>query len=373
MSISSTQHQIIIGEAAQKMAELKDHSVDLVVTSPPYPMIEMWDDIMANINPAIGDDLRQGDGAAAFERMHQSLDAIWEQTYRVLKPGGFACINIGDATRTINEQFALYANHSRIISAFIQLGFANMPNILWRKQTNAPNKFMGSGMLPAGAYVTLEHEWILVFRKAGKRTFKSEAEKQLRRESAFFWEERNTWFSDLWDLKGVKQKITNSGSRDRSAAYPFELPYRLINMYSVKGDTVLDPFLGTGTTALAAMATERNSVGIDIDSAFLPIIAASINEAAPLQLNQYIRHRIEAHKTFLQLRALDDKKSPIKHFNEALNLPVMTSQEIEIRLHYVDGVKQQSSTCYEVTYRGGEKAAHFEAPKRRGLQEVLPF
>src|SRR5690606_1592163 len=142
-------------------------------------------------------------------------------------------------------------------SAFIRLGFANMPNILWRKQTNAPNKFMGSGMLPAGAYVTLEHEWILVFRKAGKRTFRSEAEKKLRRESAFFWEERNTWFSDLWDLKGVKQKITNSGSRDRSAAYPFELPYRLINMYSVKGDIVLDPFLGTGTTALAAMATER--------------------------------------------------------------------------------------------------------------------
>jgi len=355
MSIPSTQHQVIISEAAGKMIELNDHSIDLVVTSPPYPMIEMWDDIMANINPAIGDDLRQGDGSAAFERMHQLLDTVWEQTYRVLKPGGFACINIGDATRTIDDQFALYANHSRIISAFLRLGFANMPNILWRKQTNAPNKFMGSGMLPAGAYVTLEHEWILVFRKAGKRVFKSEAEKQLRRESAFFWEERNTWFSDLWDLKGVKQKIANSGSRNRSAAFPFEIPYRLISMYSVKGDVVLDPFLGTGTTMLAAMATERNSLGIDIDGAFLPLIAESINEAAPLPLNQYIRQRIEAHKTFMQLRALDKKKSPIKHFNETLSLPVMTSQETEIRFHYLDRIQQQTPTCYEVTYRDGER------------------
>lgn len=372
MSIPSTQHQIVIGEAAKKMVGLKDHSVDLVVTSPPYPMIAMWDDILADINPAIGDDLQQGNGAAAFERMHQLLDAIWEQTYRVLKPGGFACINIGDATRTINDQFALYANHSRIISAFIRLGFANMPNILWRKQTNAPNKFMGSGMLPAGAYVTLEHEWILVFRKGGKRVFKSEAEKQLRRESAFFWEERNTWFSDFWDLKGVKQKITDSGSRNRSAAYPFELPHRLINMYSVKGDTVLDPFLGTGTTMLAAMATERNCVGIDIDDAFLPIIAESINEATPLQLNQYIHDRIEAHKTFLHLRALDKKKSPIKHFNATLNLPVMTSQETGIQLRYVESVRQQSPTCYEVTYREREKATPIVVPKQ-GLREVLSF
>lgn len=373
MQIPSTQHQLIIGEAAQKMTEREDQSVDLVVTSPPYPMIEMWDDILGNINSEIGSALAEGNGNVAFELMHQTLDAVWTQAYRVLKPGGFACINIGDATRTINDKFALYPNHSRIISACLQLGFANMPNILWRKQTNAPNKFMGSGMLPAGAYVTLEHEWVLIFRKGGKRVFKSEADKQRRRESAFFWEERNVWFSDLWDLKGVKQKITNGESRARSAAYPFELPYRLINMYSVKGDTVLDPFIGTGTTALAAMAAERNSIGIDIDSAFLPIIAGAINDATALQLNRYVHQRIAAHKTFLQLRALDEKKSAVKHFNHALNLPVMTSQEKEMRLNYVESIIQQSSTCYETFYRESEKSVDFIAPEKRGVKEVLPF
>lgn len=373
MQTPSTQHQIIIGEAAEKLTELEDQSVDLVVTSPPYPMIEMWDDIMADINPEIGTALAKGNSDTAFELMHQTLDAIWAQAYRVLKPGGFACINIGDATRTINDKFALYPNHARIISACLQLGFSNMPNILWRKQTNAPNKFMGSGMLPAGAYVTLEHEWILVFRKEGKRVFKTEAEKQHRRESAFFWEERNVWFSDLWDLKGVKQKIANGESRDRSAAYPFELPYRLINMYSVKGDTVLDPFIGTGTTTLAAMASERNSLGIDVDNAFLPIIAESVNDTTALQLNQQISRRIAAHKTFLQLRALDEKKSAMKHFNVAMNLPVMTSQETEMRLNYVDNIIQRSLTCYETFYRESEKSLDFIAPKKRGLQEVLPF
>lgn len=73
----------------------------------------------------------------------------------------------------LTKNFQLYPNHARIINAFHALGVSNLPNILWRKQTNAPNKFMGSGMLPAGAYVTLEHEWILIFRKGGKRIFKS--------------------------------------------------------------------------------------------------------------------------------------------------------------------------------------------------------
>jgi DNA modification methylase len=165
----NTTHQIIIG-AAQKMEQLSDNSIELVVTSPPYPMIEMWDEIMSNQNPEIKTALSSGDGPMAFELMHCELDKIWAEVDRVLIPGGFACINIGDSTRTINGEFALYPSHSRIISAFQKLGLANLPNILWRKQTNAPNKFMGSGMLPSGAYVTLEHEWILIFRKGGKTT-----------------------------------------------------------------------------------------------------------------------------------------------------------------------------------------------------------
>ena len=93
---------------------------------------------------------------------------------------------IGDATRSLDKNFALFSNHARIISGCLNIGLQNLPNIIWRKQTNAPNKFMGSGMLPPGAYVTLEHEFILIFRKGRKREFKTDEEKLNRQESSFF-------------------------------------------------------------------------------------------------------------------------------------------------------------------------------------------
>lgn len=340
MKNSSTTHQIIIG-AAQNMEQLRDNSIELVVTSPPYPMIEMWDSIMAEQNSEIQRALKKNDGARAFELMHLELDKVWSEVERVLIPGGFACINIGDATRTIDGGFALYPNHSRIIAAFQKLGVPNLPNIIWRKQTNAPNKFMGSGMLPSGAYVTLEHEWILIFRKGSKRQFKTDSEKLRRKESSFFWEERNIWFSDLWDLKGTKQKIDNSETRKRSAAFPFELPYRLINMYSLQGDTVLDPFLGTGTTSLATIAANRNSVGYEIDPMFFDIMLENI-EATPITfLNSVIQNRINQHIDFITERNSDIKKGEIKYYNGNLKLPVMTSQETEIKFNFVTSVKRE--------------------------------
>ncbi|NGM61876.1 site-specific DNA-methyltransferase [Sphingobacterium sp. SGG-5] len=317
------------------MEQLEDNSIALVVTSPPYPMIAMWDEIMAKQNPAVQDALDQNDGHHAFELMHAELDKVWAEVERVLMPGCFACINIGDATRTINGEFSLYPNHSRIIGAFQKLGMSNLPNILWRKQTNAPNKFMGSGMLPAGAYVTLEHEWILIFRKGGKRQFNTESEKLRRKESSFFWEERNVWFSDLWDLKGTKQKIDNSDTRKRSAAYPFEIPYRLIHMYSLQGDTVLDPFLGTGTTCLAAIASQRNSIGYEIDPLFLNIITDNIVSTPISFYNAIIQNRIDQHANFIAERRTNAKKSEVKHFNKNLKIPVITNQETEIKFSNV--------------------------------------
>ncbi len=339
MNTINTSHEIIIG-AAQTMHQIKNNSIELVVTSPPYPMIEMWDEIMSKQNSEIKKALDQSNGSLAFELMHLELDKIWAEVERVLISGGFACINIGDATRTINGEFALYPNHSRIISSFLKLGLSNLPNIIWRKQTNAPNKFMGSGMLPSGAYVTLEHEWILIFRKGGKRQFKNDDEKFRRKESSFFWEERNVWFSDLWDLKGIKQKIDNSETRKRSAAYPFELPFRLINMYSLKGDTILDPFLGTGTTTIAAIATQRNSIGYEVDNMFLDIIHENI-ETTPIDFyNSSIKNRIENHKKFIFDRNADPSKDEIKYFNKNHEIPIMTNQETDIKLSYVMNVQR---------------------------------
>lgn len=335
---------------AQSMQQLYENSVDLVVTSPPYPMIEMWDEIMSLQNPLIKEALDKNNTVLAFEYMHKELDNVWNECYRVLKNGGFLCINIGDATRTINGEFRLYNNHSRIINHCLSLGFSNLPNIIWRKQTNAPNKFMGSGMMPNGAYVTLEHEYILIFRKGGKREYKTEEAKTNRRESSFFWEERNVWFSDIWDLKGVKQKIDNSLSRERSASYPLEVPYRLINMYSQYGDVVLDPFMGLGTTMQAAMLLGRNSVGYEIDANLAPTIDNGIQSTNVFSFNKLIANRLEKHFQFIS----DRKQShgALKHFNSFLNCEVMTKQEVDMHFKYLTSIKkdEQKTLSFEVEY-----------------------
>ena len=347
-----TLHRPIIADS-RSMEELSDNSIDLMVTSPPYPMIEMWDQIFASFQPEITQLLAKGDGPGAFEAMHKILDGVWAECYRVLKPGGFACINIGDATRTISEDFSLYTNHARILAAAQLLGFSSLPCILWRKQTNAPNKFMGSGMLPAGAYVTLEHEYILILRKGGKREFKKESDKQNRRESALFWEERNLWFSDIWfDIKGtpqtlMAQNLGDKTARKRSGAYPFELAHRLINMYSVKGDRVLDPFLGTGTTMAAAMAAGRNSVGYEMDASLGPAISSMANglnvTAAPL-----IQQRLVRHISFVLERM--ETHGPLKHTNQHYGFPVMTAQEKELLLNTPITVTPTPEHQYKVTY-----------------------
>jgi DNA modification methylase len=229
------------------------------------------------------------------------------------------------------------------------LGFVGLPNIIWRKQTNAPNKFMGSGMLPCGAYVTLEHEWILIFRKGGKREYKNTDAKQSRMRSSFFWEERNIWFSDIWEIKGTKQKMHKTTSRERSAAYPFEIPYRLINMFSQKGDTVLDPFLGTGTTIQAAMVLGRNSCGYEIDPNFEAIIREGIETLELDMCNSIIKQRFDAHKEFITNRKSSGKD--IKHFNNTLNSDVMTTQEKEIEFNYLESIElQKENRNYIVTY-----------------------
>lgn len=276
------------------------------------------------------------------------------------------CVNIGDATRTINGVFKLYNNHTRICEACSKLGFIGLPNIIWRKQTNAPNKFMGSGMLPCGAYVTLEHEWILIFRKGEKRKYKTSVEKLDRMKSSFFWEERNIWFSDMWDVKGTKQKVQKNGARERSAAYPFEIPFRLINMFSQKGDVVLDPFLGMGTTMKAAILCERNSVGYEIDPNFESIIRQGIDDMDVDVCNSLIKQRFGKHLAFVQERKSQGKE--IKHFNKVLNAPVMTKQEEEITLNYLLFIYSDSENVYHVDY---ESASDMDLMPSKLYRKIL--
>ena len=315
------------------MSAVADASVSLVVTSPPYPMIKLWDEQFAADDSLISKALSAEDGSRAFDAMHSRLDAVWRECIRVLQPGGLACINIGDATRKIGGEFRLFSNHSRILQALTGLGFSVMPDILWRKPTNAPNKFLGSGMLPAGAYVTYEHEYILIARKGGPRRF-SPADKARRRRSAFFWEERNEWFSDVWlGLVGARQLLGNRGfddrdARARSAAYPFELAYRLIQMHSLIGDTVLDPFLGTGTTSAAAVASGRSSIGYEVERGLEQTIHNTIETAALLGY-AYAKRRLEAHLDFVKSR--EEAGRPCRHVNRHYGFPVVTAQETDLQ------------------------------------------
>lgn len=318
-----TSHHIIIGNS-QNMKEIEDNKINLVVTSPPYPMIEMWDETFGKLNKDIKSALESDNGKEAYDLMHIELDKVWKELDRVVAPGGIIAINIGDATRKIGESFQLYSNHSKIINSFEEINYQTLPQILWRKQTNKPNKFMGSGMLPPNAYVTLEHEYILLFRKEGNRQFKND-EKNNRRESAYFWEERNNWFSDIWEnVKGISQKLNDKKLRERNGAYPFELAYRLINMYSVKNDFVLDPFLGTGTTTIASVASGRNSLGYEIDPNFKDTILQNIIDSTKYS-NEYIHKRISNHLQFVKNR--EAEKGELKHTSEQYDYNVVTGQE----------------------------------------------
>jgi DNA modification methylase len=342
-----TRHQIYFQDS-RNMETLDSGSTDLVVTSPPYPMIEMWDAMFVDQNAEIGIALNKSDGPRAFELMHRELDAVWQEVGRILRPSGIACINIGDATRTINSRFRLYPNHSRILNQFLKLGFEALPAIIWRKQTNAPNKFMGSGMLPPGAYVTLEHEYILILRKGPKREFKRNSEKLNRRQSAFFWEERNAWFSDVWmDVKGTSQHLGDRAARLRSAAFPFEVPYRLINMFSMKGDLVVDPFLGIGTTMWAAMTAGRNCIGYEIEGELRGKINVIKRTILPFA-NGKIKNRIKKHLDYLDANI--SSKNEFNYKNAYYNFAVKTRQETEIFLNTLMTIETTSQNSFEVTY-----------------------
>lgn len=400
----TTTHSFLAGADARlrttyDAADLGPESVHLVVTSPPYPMIAMWDEAFIGMNreiePCLSEEGESGCGKAdspdcgreAFELMHRELDKVWRELYRLLVPGGIACINIGDATRSIDGVFRLFPNHARIISACLEAGFDMLPEVLWRKPNNSPTKFMGSGMLPPRAYVTYEHEYILIFRKPGERKLTSPADRSRRNRSAYFWEERNAWFTDLWEFTGTRQKTDRAGRgdsaarrstaggfpsetadaddaavvdgqgslfsnleepptpsfselRERSAAYPLELPLRLINMYSLQGDTVIDPFGGTGTTMQAAVVAGRNSVLLEYEAALIDLASSGVRDIVELG-GRLVSERLSRHEDFIaeyQKRG----KTP-KYSNETYDFPVITRQERGLRFPVPEEIRQVTS------------------------------
>jgi len=344
-----TSHSVLYGDAAERLAGMASSSVDLLVTSPPYPMIEMWDETFAGRDPRVGERLARGDGEGAFELMHRSLDPVWREAHRLLRPGGIACINVGDATRRVGGSFRVFPNHARILTACLGQGYEALPEILWRKESNKPTKFMGSGMLPGAAYVTQEHEYILVLRKGGKRGPGTAARRLARQRSAFFWEERNLWFSDIWEgLRGERQRIGRGGVRGRSASFPFELPYRLISMFSAQGDLVLDPFLGTGTTTVAALAAARGSVGVELDRRLGDLIEERVLGAAGAA-NSFNEGRVSDHRAFVE--EMGRRGRPLKYFNRTYGLPVMTGQEVLLRVPLLERVDRTGEGAFRARYR----------------------
>ena len=228
------------------------------------------------------------------------------------------------------------------------LGFTSLPAIIWRKPTNSPNKFLGSGSLPPGAYVTQEHEHILIFRKHGKREFITEQEREKRMESSYFWEERNMWFSDQWNgVKGVRQSGKIGIGRERSAEFPMEVPYRLVNMFSIKGDTVLDPFSGTGTTSLAAMASGRNSIGYEINRE-LYLSSLGRMEVSMEFLNSRIRQRMDDHVRFMENR---EKEKPSLYLNELHGFKVVGKNEAKIRISKICSIRRDMDNTIVCTYQ----------------------
>jgi DNA modification methylase len=344
--VTQTIHRLLLADS-RDLSAIPRESVDLVVTSPPYPMIRMWDELFSRLNPEVAAALGRQDGPVAFELMHAELEKVWGQLWGLLRAGGWVCVNVGDATRRIGNSFRLYSNHARITQSLLRQGFQVLPLILWRKQTNAPNKFMGSGMLPAGAYVTLEHEYILIFRKGAGRRFEAGEQAENRRRSALFWEERNQWYSDLWDFKGIRQSLNQAGARQRSAAFPFELAYRLIHMHSVRGDRVLDPFLGTGTTMFAAMAAGRNSIGVEIDAELCAVVDQECGRV-PRLAGERVSRRLEEHLAFIE--EYQAARGEARHHHRRYGFAVVTGQETDLVLDRVRDVARESPGAYRVGY-----------------------
>jgi site-specific DNA-methyltransferase (adenine-specific) len=254
-----TQHIIINGDC-RKMTELGDKSIHLIVTSPPYWQLKDY-----------GSDNQIGFNDS-YEQYINHLNLVWKECHRVLHDGCRLCINIGDqfARSVYYGRYKVIPIHSEIIRFCESVGFDFMGQIIWQKattmNTTGGGAVMGSFPYPRNGIVKLDFEYILLFKKQGDTPKPTKEQKE---QSAMTNEEWNTYFNGHWYFNGVKQD-------KHLAMFPEELPKRLIRMFSFPGEIVLDPFMGSGTTAAVARALSRNSVGYEINPDFIPLIKSRI-------------------------------------------------------------------------------------------------
>ena len=261
-----TVHRVVLGDA-RSMSLVEDQSVHLVVTSPPYWTLQSY--------PARDGQLGQVEDYSTFL---ESLDEVWRECYRVLVPGGRMCVVVGDVNlaRRRAGRHQVVPLHADIAVRCRAIGFDYLAPIFWYKIANIRTEmdrpgswFLGKPFEPNGI-VKNDVEYILLFRKGGEYRHPTEEQRVRSRLPKDLYLK---WFRQVWD-------DVNGQPRDgHPAPFPEEIPYRLIRMFSFAGDVVLDPFLGTGTTTVAAIKAGRSSIGYEIEPAYIELVRRRLAQA----------------------------------------------------------------------------------------------
>lgn len=249
----TTTHRLVHGDA-RSMRFIGDETVHLALTSPPYWTLKRYNDHESQLGHVVD-----------YEVFLQELSKVWKEAYRVLVPGGRLICVVGDVclSRRQHGRHVVVPLHADICVICRKVGFDNLNPIIWHKISNANyevsngSKFFGKPYEP-NAIIKNDIEFILMQRKpGGYRTPTGEQ----RQRSMISKADYEAWFRQFWTISGASTK-------EHPAPFPEELAGRLVRMFSFWGDTVLDPFCGAGTTMVAAMKCQRNSIGIEIDEAY---------------------------------------------------------------------------------------------------------
>jgi len=268
--------KIILGDS-RAMPEVEQGSIDLVVTSPPYWHIKDY---------GVAGQIGYGQSLHEYLR---DLYYTWSECFRILRPGSRLCINIGDqfARSVVYGRYKIIPLHAEFIAQGEKIGFDFMGAVIWQKKTTMNTtggaNVMGSYPYPPNGLVELDYEFILIFKKPGKGKTVSKEVKEASRLTKEEWKE---YFSGHWRFGGARQL-------GHEAMFPEELPRRLIRMFTFVGDTVLDPFLGSGTTVKVALELGRNSVGYEINGSFLELTQEKLRlqDRLPMFGEVIIAHR----------------------------------------------------------------------------------